>query len=79
MRARVYITLKAGVHDPAGDAVRAGLVQLGHDDVRDVKIGKLIELELDESDPERARARIEEMCRELLANVVIERYRVEIA
>jgi phosphoribosylformylglycinamidine synthase len=79
MRARVYITLKAGVHDPAGKAVEAGLLQLGHDGVRDVRIGKLIELEIDEDDPARARARVEQMCEQLLANLVIERFRVEFA
>jgi phosphoribosylformylglycinamidine synthase len=77
MRARVYVTLKPGVHDPAGKAVQGGLVSMGYDEVRGVRIGKFFEMELadGESDP---RARVEEMCRKLLANTVIESFRVEL-
>ncbi len=79
MRARVYITLKPGVHDPAGKAVQGGLEHMGYDDVRDVRIGKYIELEISGDDPATARTRVEEMCRRLLANTVIESFRVELA
>jgi phosphoribosylformylglycinamidine synthase len=78
MRARVYITLKPGVHDPAGRAVMGALAHLGHDDVLDVRVGKFIEVEIADAPPESARARVEEMCRKLLANPVIETYRVEV-
>ena len=79
MKARVFVTLKQGVLDPQGEAVRHALGALGFDGVRGVRQGKVIELELDETDPERARESVEEMCRKLLANTVIEDFRVEIA
>lgn len=77
MRARVYVTLKPGVHDPAGKAVQGGLVSMGYEEVRSVRIGKFFEMELadDAKDP---KARIEEMCRKLLSNTVIESFRVEL-
>ena len=79
MKARVHVTLKAGVLDPQGEAVRHALGGLGFDGVGDVRIGKVIELELAESDPAAARARLNAMCEKLLANTVIENYAVEIA
>ena len=78
MRARVYITLKPGVHDPAGRAVVGALGQLGYDEVQDVRIGKFIELEVADGEPDAVRARVESMCRQLLANTVIENFRVEL-
>ncbi len=77
MRAKVYVTLKPGVHDPAGKAVVGGLNHLGFEEVKGVRIGKFFEIELEEG-PE-AEARLKAMCEKLLANTVIERYRVEIA
>ncbi len=77
MRAKVYVTLKPGVHDPAGKAVVGGLNHLGFEEVKGVRIGKFFEIELEEG-PE-AEARLKAMCEKLLANNVIERYRVEIA
>lgn len=77
MRAKVYVTLKTGVHDPAGKAVVGGLQQLGFAEVRDVRIGKFFEVELD--DGPDAEARLRAMCEKLLANTVIEKYRVELA
>jgi phosphoribosylformylglycinamidine synthase len=77
MRARVYITLKPGVHDPAGKAVQGGLGSLGFDEVRDVRIGKFFEIELE--DRPDAKERLEDACRRLLANTVIENFRVELA
>ncbi|MEO1331514.1 MAG: phosphoribosylformylglycinamidine synthase subunit PurS, partial [Pseudomonadota bacterium] len=79
MKARVHVTLKTGVLDPQGEAIRHALGTLGFDGVEGVRQGKLIELELAETDPAAAKARVEEMCEKLLANTVIERYEVEIS
>lgn len=76
MLVRVYVTLKPGVLDPAGKAVQGGLVSLGFPEVRDVRIGKFFEVEVE--DRPDAKERVEEMCRKLLANTVIERFRVEL-
>lgn len=76
MRARVYVTLKPGVHDPAGKAVQGGLASLGYHEVADVRIGKYFEIEV--ADGPDVRARLEEMCRRLLSNTVIENFRVEL-
>lgn len=78
MKARVHITLKPGVLDPQGKAIGNALKGLGFDGIGEVRQGKLIELELTETDPTAARARVEEMCRQLLANPVIENYAIEI-
>jgi phosphoribosylformylglycinamidine synthase subunit PurS len=78
MKARVHITLKSGVLDPQGKAIGNALKGLGFDGVGEVRQGKLIELELADSDPAAARARVEDMCRQLLANPVIENYAIEI-
>ncbi len=76
MKARVHVTLKPGVLDPQGRAVHHALDGLGFADaVADVRVGKLIELELADGTPAEA---IDEMCRRLLANTVIENYRVEL-
>ena len=77
-RARVDVRLDANVNDPPGNAVREGLRSLGHADVRDVRIGKLIELTVDASDANEARARVERMCEELLANPVIESFKIRL-
>lgn len=78
MQARVYVTLKRGVLDPQGKAVARSLTAMGYEETEDVRLGKYIEITLGETDPARARTRLEEMCRRLLANTVIEDYRVEI-
>jgi phosphoribosylformylglycinamidine synthase len=78
MKARVHISLKPGVLDPQGKAVGNALKGLGFDGVGEVRQGKLIELELADSDPVAARARVEEMCRQLLANPVIENYAIDL-
>ncbi len=72
------MTLKSGVLDPQGKAVRHALGALGFDGVGDVRQGKFIEIDLAESDPERARESVEDMCKRLLANTVIEDYVIEI-
>ena len=78
MKARVYVTLKAGLLDPQGQAVSRTLARLGFDEVQSVRIGKYVEIDLAGSDPAAARARIEEMCRRLVANTVIEDFRIEV-
>jgi phosphoribosylformylglycinamidine synthase len=79
MKARVHVTLKSGVLDPQGTAIGHALHSLGFSGVHDVRQGKVIELELEESDPKKARATIESMCNKLLANPVIENYSIELA
>ena len=74
MKTRVYVTLKGGVLDPQGKAIHHALEGLGFAGVNDVRAGKLIELELADDVSE---ADIDAMCRKLLANTVIENYRVE--
>lgn len=78
MKAKVVVTLKNGVLDPQGKAIGHALTNLGFDGVGEVRQGKLIELEVAETDPAKAKAQIEEMCRKLLANTVIENYAIEL-
>ena len=78
MKARIHITLKNGVLDPQGKAIHHSLEGLGFDGVNDVRQGKFIELELADGDIEAARAKVAEMCEQLLANTVIENYSVQI-
>ena len=79
MKARVYVMPKAGVLDPQGKAISHALSELGFAGVEDVRAGKVIELDLAETDPAKAKAAAEEMARKLLANTVIESFRVEVA
>lgn len=79
MRAIVTVMLKPGVLDPQGKAIGHALQTLGFDGVGEVRAGKVIELELAEQEPARARATAEDMARKLLANTVIEGFHVEIA
>lgn len=78
MKARVFITLKPGVLDPQGEAVRHSLGTLGFQGIEGVRQGKVIELTLAETDPARAEAEVRAMCEKLLANTVIENYAVEL-
>ena len=78
MKAKVHITLKNGVLDPQGKAIEHALHGLGFDGASDVRQGKYIELNVSESDKASAKAKVEDMCRTLLANTVIENYSVEI-
>ena len=78
MKARVYVTLKPSVFDPQGRVVADALTQMGYDDVMDVRQGKFFEVELSGDDATSAKARVTEMADKLLANPVIESYRVEI-
>lgn len=78
MKVRVHVMLKNGVLDPQGEAVRHALGSLGFDGVEGVRQGKVIELDLTETDAEKARATVTAMCEKLLANTVIESYSVEL-
>lgn len=78
MKAKVYVTLKREVLDPQGDAVRRALGTLGFEGVRDVRIGKLVELDLTGADRAKAESELPDMCKKLLANPVIEDARFEI-
>ena len=77
MKARVVVTLKPSVLDPQGQAVAHALASLGFGEVKGARLGKLIELDVDAPDAAAARKRVEQMCEKLLANTVIEEYRVE--
>ncbi len=77
MKARIIVTLKKSVLDPQGQAIEGALAALGFDGVASVRQGKIIDIEL--NDPADAQARLEAMCEKLLANTVIEDYRVEMA
>ena len=79
MRARIHVKLKPGVLDPQGKAIGNALKGLGYAGIGEVRQGKLIELDLAGSDPVRARDQIQAMCKELLANPVIEDYTIELA
>ncbi len=74
MKARIFITLKPGVLDPQGKAIHHALDGLGFSGVNDVRAGKMIELDVDDGTSE---ADLEDMCRKLLANTVIENFRIE--
>lgn len=78
LKVSVFVSPKKGVLDPQGQAALNALRSLGFDEVEDVRVGRYITLELKEADGGRARERVEEMCRKLLANPVIEDFRVEI-
>ena len=84
MKAKIHVTLKRGVLDPQGKAIAHALNALGFEEVRDVRQGKVLEIELDDDLPEALPSRhevmsqrLEDMCQKLLANTVIEDYRIE--
>lgn len=79
MKARIKITLKNGVLDPQGKAIEQALSALGFSGVNEVRQGKYIEIDLNSADKAAAKETVEKMCRDLLANTVIEDYVVEIA
>lgn len=78
MKARIHITLKPGVLDPQGKAIENALGHLGFNGIDNVRQGKLIELDLQETDQARARAQVDSMCKRLLANTVIESWHIEL-
>lgn len=77
-QARIYVTLRPSVLDPAGTAVQSGLKHLGYDNVEQVRIGKYVELTLTAADEATAREQLDRMCDQLLANPVIENYHFEL-
>ena len=78
MKAKIHITLKNGVLDPQGKAVGHALGSLGFEGVEDVRQGKYIEVDLSETDADKALENVDAMCRQLLANTVIENYEIDI-
>jgi phosphoribosylformylglycinamidine synthase len=78
MKARIRVTLKTGVLDPQGKAIQNALANLGFSGVNDVRQGKYIEIDLAETDAARARKQVERICKELLANTVIENFAYEL-
>ncbi len=78
MKARVHITPRTGVLDPQGKAIAQALGRLGFSGVDEVRQGKYIEIELEETDRDKARAVVEAMCKSLLANTVVEDYAIEL-
>jgi len=78
MLAKVYATLKKGVHDPQGETVRHTLSTMGYKQIENVRVGKYVELKLGDVSPHDAESMMKEVCEKLLANTVIESYRYEI-
>jgi phosphoribosylformylglycinamidine synthase subunit PurS len=78
MKARVHVSLKTGVLDPQGKAIGNALASLGFTGIGEVRQGKLIEIEIEGTDRAAAREKVEAMCRDLLANPVIENYDIEL-
>ncbi len=78
LNAKVYVTLKKGVLDPQGKAVQHSLASLGYNSVEDVRLGKFVEVKLNEADKEKAKVMLKEMCEKLIANTVIEDFSFDI-
>ena len=78
MKAKVYVTLKKGVLDPQGKAVIGALDTLGFKEVKDLRMGKFVEIELEAPTKDEAKKRVKEMCEKLLANTVMEDFKVEV-
>jgi phosphoribosylformylglycinamidine synthase subunit PurS len=79
MRVKIFVSLKTGVLDPQGKALERSLHTLGYDEVRDVRVGKYLEVNLEAPSAAAAELRIREMCDKLITNTVIEDYRFEIS
>jgi phosphoribosylformylglycinamidine synthase subunit PurS len=77
-QARIYVTLRPSVLDPAGTAVQSGLEHMGYSEVESVRIGKYIEVNLNASDAAQAHSQLDKMCDQLFANPTIENYRIEL-
>lgn len=76
--AKIYVTLKPTVNDPQGQTVRGSLLHLGFSRITDVRVGKYLEVRVDESDRSRAETQVADMCHRLLANPVIEEYHFDL-
>ncbi|WP_447598775.1 phosphoribosylformylglycinamidine synthase subunit PurS [Nitrospira sp. Nam80] len=78
MKAKIHVTLKQGILDPQGKAIEHALDSLGFKDATNVRVGKYMELDLNESDRDKAEQALKSMCEKLLANTIIEEYRYEL-
>jgi len=78
MRVKIFVSLKEGVLDPQGKAIERSLHTLGYSEVRDVRMGKYLEIDFEAASRSEVEARVREMCDKLLANPVIEDYRFEV-
>lgn len=78
MKAKIHVTLKPGILDPQGKAIEHALETLGFKNAANVRVGKYLELDLDEQDRARAEVEVKSMCEKLLANTIIEEYRFEL-
>lgn len=79
MKAKIHVTLKQGILDPQGKAIEHALDSLGFKNAGNVRVGKYMELDLDESDKAKAEQSVKSMCEKLLANTIIEEYRYELS
>ncbi len=77
-QAQIYVTLRNSVLDPAGTAVQSGLKHMGYDNVGAVRIGKFVEITLEAESEDAAKTQLDRICDQLLANPVIENYRIEL-
>lgn len=78
MKAKIHVTLKPGILDPQGKAIEHALDSLGFKNVANVRVGKYMELDLEQNDMAKAEAEVKGMCEKLLANTIIEEYRYEL-
>jgi len=78
VKAKVHVTLKQGILDPQGKAIEHALDSLGFKNAANVRVGKYMELDIDEKDRAKAEAEVKKMCEKLLANTIIEEYRYEL-
>jgi len=78
VKAKIHVTLKQGILDPQGKAIEHALDSLGFKNVANVRVGKYMELDLDQNDRAKAEAEVKGMCEKLLANTIIEEYRYEL-
>lgn len=78
MKAKIHVTLKQGILDPQGKAIEHALDSLGFKNATNVRVGKYMELDLQQTDKSRAEVEVKQMCEKLLANTIIEEYRFEI-
>ena len=78
VKAIIHISLKHGVLDPEGKAIQNALDNFGFKEIKEIRKGKFIEIELNENDKSKAKDKVDEMCRKLLVNTVIENYKIEI-
>ena len=76
MKIKIIVTLKNGVLDPQGKAIQQTLNGMGFNDVKDVRQGKYFDIDINETDEAKAKSKVDEMCRKLLANLVIEDYKI---